>query len=36
LPDLIRSSDAGNNAAYTRLVEQAYRTMWREFCAAPA
>ncbi len=32
LPQRLASSAAGNSAAYTRAVEQAYRTMWAAYC----
>lgn len=32
LPGRIAASAAGDNAAYTRAVEKAYRTMWAQFC----
>jgi predicted O-linked N-acetylglucosamine transferase (SPINDLY family) len=33
LPARIAASPAGNSAAYTRAVEEAYRTMWRTYVA---
>jgi predicted O-linked N-acetylglucosamine transferase (SPINDLY family) len=38
LPDRIAASPAGDNAAFARSVEHAYRTMWQDYCrrAAPA
>lgn len=35
LPARIAASAAGNPVLYTRAVEDAYRTMWRTWCAAP-
>jgi predicted O-linked N-acetylglucosamine transferase (SPINDLY family) len=32
LPGRIATSASGNPAAYTRAVEQAYRTMWEDYC----
>ncbi len=32
LPAMIAASEAGDPAAYTRAVERAYRTMWRDYC----
>ncbi|HZP75751.1 MAG TPA: tetratricopeptide repeat protein [Pseudolabrys sp.] len=32
LPTVIASSQAGDPIAYTRAVENAYRTMWRDYC----
>ena len=33
LPDRLLASASGNTKNYTRAVEQAYRTIWREYCA---
>jgi predicted O-linked N-acetylglucosamine transferase (SPINDLY family) len=33
LPTLLSSSSAANNAKYTLAVEDAYRTMWADYCA---
>ncbi|MGJ5177187.1 tetratricopeptide repeat protein [Bradyrhizobium oligotrophicum] len=35
LPAMVSNSAAGNCALYTRHVEQAYRTFWRDHCARP-
>ena len=32
LPDLIAASPAGNVSAYTRAVEDAYQSMWQDYC----
>jgi predicted O-linked N-acetylglucosamine transferase (SPINDLY family) len=34
LPAKIAAAPSGNGALYTRAVEQAYRTMWEEYCRA--
>jgi predicted O-linked N-acetylglucosamine transferase (SPINDLY family) len=36
LPGRVQASAAGNTQNYTRAVEQAYRTIWREYCAKRA
>jgi predicted O-linked N-acetylglucosamine transferase (SPINDLY family) len=36
LPGRIEASASGNTQNYTRAVEQAYRTIWREYCAKRA
>ena len=33
LPAMLEASASGNTKNYTRAVEQAYRTIWREYCA---
>ena len=32
LPDKVTAAPSGNGPLYTRAVEQAYRTMWEEYC----
>jgi len=32
LPTTIANSASGNGARYTRAVEEAYRTMWQDYC----
>jgi predicted O-linked N-acetylglucosamine transferase (SPINDLY family) len=36
LPQRIANSDAGNPATYTRAVENAYQSMWRDYCRRQA
>lgn len=33
LPERVQTSASGNTTTYTRAVEQAYRTFWKEYCA---
>jgi predicted O-linked N-acetylglucosamine transferase (SPINDLY family) len=36
LPEKVAAAPSGNATLYTGAVEQAYRTMWEEYCRAPA
>ena len=36
LPEKVAAAPSGNGALYTRAVEQAYRTMWEEYCRTQA
>jgi predicted O-linked N-acetylglucosamine transferase (SPINDLY family) len=36
LPEEVAAAPSGNGALYTRAVEQAYRTMWEEYCRTQA